>query len=144
MIYSATWIKSRVIITDNGCWEWQRARDRLGYGRVSKISSGHTLAHRLSYSIFCGDPEGYSVCHKCDNPPCVNPEHLFKASQEINVRDAITKGRKPPSRIVTTPEVLQKISDMLARGDKQRCIARELNISEGHITYIKQNMLKEI
>lgn len=135
MLYTAQWIRARITVTDNGCWEWNLGRDSLGYGRVSKVSSGHNLAHRLSYSIFCDDPEGYSICHKCDNPPCVNPEHLFKASQEVNIRDAISKGRKLSIRRVLTKEVEAEINLRLEKGETQRDIAKAVNISE---TYLSQ------
>jgi hypothetical protein len=138
MIYSALFIKSRVTITESGCWEWKLSRDKNGYGTVSRTSSDHSLAHRLSYSIFfCDDPTGYSICHKCDNPPCVNPDHLFKATQEVNVRDAIVKGRKPSIRVKLTPEVRAEIFRRLDLGEKQRCIARDLNISEAYLSNVK-------
>lgn len=140
MLYTAEFIKARITITETGCWEWNLSRDKLGYGTVSRISSGYSLAHRLSYSIFCGDPSGNSICHHCDNPPCVNPDHLFKASQEINMRDAIAKGRKVSVRTVRTPELEAELLNRLAKGEQQKCIAKALNISEAYLSQIKHKI----
>lgn len=80
----------------NDCWEWKaKARHWYGYG-VLNLGTGerNMLAHRLAFTLEHGPiPEGMKVLHKCDNPPCTNPAHLFLGSQGDNVRDAATKGR---------------------------------------------------
>ena len=77
----------------DGCWEWQGYRNPLGYGRMRKDGKKH-LAHRISYTLFVGEiPEGKMLCHKCDNPSCVNPDHLFVGTNQDNVSDCIAKGR---------------------------------------------------
>ncbi|WP_176491733.1 HNH endonuclease [Curtobacterium sp. 'Ferrero'] len=74
------------------CWEWQGARNADGYG-VTKTELGN-LAHRVSYQVWVGPiPDGYFACHTCDNPPCINPRHLFTGSPADNVHDMIRKGR---------------------------------------------------
>lgn len=92
------WLK--VNKTDT-CWLWTGARKESGHGVIGlgKREQGLVRAHRLSWTIHNGNiPKGMLVCHKCDNPPCVNPDHLFLGSQLDNVRDCIQKGRKidPP------------------------------------------------
>lgn len=77
------------------CWVWMAARIKLGsYGLLSKL-----LAHRLSWVIHYGSiPDGLFVCHHCDNPPCVNPAHLFLGTRSDNMLDAFNKGRLPDHR----------------------------------------------
>jgi hypothetical protein len=143
MIYDKQYIESRIVITKQGCWEWQAARDRYGYGLVSRRSSGESLAHRLTWRIYNGSAEHLCVLHKCDNPPCCNPEHLFLGWQAENIWDAMSKGRKyiQPSRI--TLEVASDIAARLQRGEKQRDIAKLHNISESHLSNLKHQILKE-
>ncbi len=94
MIYNKDYIKHRTVInTTTGCWEWRLSKNPAGYGHV-KADSGQTLAHRLSWVIFFGIiPNWHNVCHKCDNPSCCNPEHLFVALQGENLADMVEKGR---------------------------------------------------
>lgn len=78
---------------DNACWEWQGTRNSGGYGTLSGNENG-LLAHRVAYEILVGEiPKGMFVCHKCDNPPCCNPSHLFLGTPKDNIRDMIDKGR---------------------------------------------------
>ena len=84
---------SKVKKQPNGCWEWQAAKTRLGYGRFAP--EGTTVkAHRVSFELCKGPiPDGMHVMHSCDNPPCVNPEHLSLGSNQDNVNDREAKGR---------------------------------------------------
>jgi hypothetical protein len=76
---------SKVRVTD-GCWEWQGARDRLGYGRTWWDGSTK-YAHRVVYEMHCGPiPEGLFLDHLCRNPPCVNPAHLDPVTHQENIR----------------------------------------------------------
>ena len=79
------------------CWNWTGALISTGYGHLS-VGVGETktqvLAHRLSYVWRYGPiPDGFYVCHRCDNPKCVRPEHLFLGNQTDNMRDMAAKGR---------------------------------------------------
>jgi len=81
----------------NSCWEWQGARQiqkgKKWHGLLTFNKQGW-LAHRFSWTIHNGPiPTGQYICHTCDNPACVNPDHLFLGSQADNMRDMNSKGR---------------------------------------------------
>ena len=78
---------------NSGCWLWVAA-DRKGYGAFWYEGS-HSPAHRISYALYKGEvPDGLHVCHRCDTPACVNPDHLFLGTHTDNMRDKVAKGRE--------------------------------------------------
>lgn len=86
----------------NGCWEWRKARTvtAVGYGLLM-VNGKRMLAHRYAYERFVGPiPAGHVICHKCDNPGCVNPEHLFVGTSRDNVDDMLQKRER---RMFETP-----------------------------------------
>lgn len=76
------------------CWIWKAFKNKQGYGRIG-LSSGKCInAHRVSYVIHKGKiPEDQFICHTCDNPSCVNPDHLFAGTRQDNIDDMIIKKR---------------------------------------------------
>ena len=89
---------ARVVKSDN-CWEWTGKKQSSGHGQVILHRGAKQLgAHRVSWEIHNGSiPKGMYVCHKCDNPSCMNPDHLFIGTNLDNIKDMWAKGRgKPP------------------------------------------------
>jgi hypothetical protein len=84
----------KVVKTD-GCWVWIGCKNHSGYGQLRVRKDRAELAHRLSIELYHGTPLPAGVCvlHKCDNPACVRPDHLFLGDRPTNSRDMIFKGR---------------------------------------------------
>ena len=113
---------------ENGCWEWIACVDTNGFGMIF-IDGGPRAAHRISWEVFNGEiPKGYSyhglcVCHKCDNPRCVNPDHLFLGTHTDNMKDMVKKGRsanhdgEKNGRSKLTRENVLKIRELHATGN---------------------------
>lgn len=92
------WAKVR---KTGGCWLWTAAAFPDGYGLFklgTKATDGPVRAHRLSFELAHGRPprKGLLVCHTCDNPRCVRPDHLWEGTVSENARDSIAKGRWSP------------------------------------------------
>jgi hypothetical protein len=97
--YSST-IKQRLdakcVVTDGGCIEFVGARTDFGYGRIGRggRGTGWEATHRVAWQLENGPiPDGLFVCHKCDNPPCCNVDHLFLGTPADNMLDMVSKGR---------------------------------------------------
>lgn len=86
------WSKVRIPINPDACWDWQAWRDKEGYGGV-KIRQKSYRAARIAYSLCKGMLPALLVLHRCDNPSCVNPDHLFLGTAKDNYDDATQKGR---------------------------------------------------
>lgn len=85
--------KFTYINTRTGCWEWQKCKDEHGYGFIS-YRGKQLKCHRVSWMVFKGDiPKDACVLHKCDNPKCINPDHLYLGNMKDNVRDMMERGR---------------------------------------------------
>ena len=89
-------------VTRRGCWEWQGCKNKQGYGHLLDSENNRTTtAHRYFYAQYLGTPipAGFQVLHRCDNPACVYPKHLFLGTQQDNVDDMISKGRMTDKRV---------------------------------------------
>jgi hypothetical protein len=103
-IISLGWMMKHVNILDNGCWIWTGSKTQKGYGHIMTTSNPrkHYRAHRVMWELKKGQiQEGALVCHKCDNPACVNPDHLVLGTNKDNMDDKQRKGRgTPPPKMV--------------------------------------------
>ncbi len=130
----------------NKCWEWKRSHSYAGYGKAWWDGKKH-YAHRLVYKHYFGEFEdNLLVCHKCDNPSCVNPQHLFLGTHLDNNRDRQSKGRQANTQGESNPfaklreiEVID-ILTRLKRREKGRHIAGIYNVSEYTISKIKHGV----
>ncbi len=135
------WSKVDKSAGPNGCWLWIASCDPDGYGRFYHLG-GLRRAPRVSWALTNGSiPKGLCVLHHCDNPPCVNPTHLFLGTNADNTRDAARKGRMHPgesngSHKLTKEEVLE-IREEYAYGDMtQRELADAYGVSQPQISVI--------
>lgn len=119
---------SHIAIGDPGqCWPWLGPSfDKDGYG-MSSTNRSHRKAYELAYGLIDG---GLHVLHKCDNPPCCNPLHLFLGTELENVRDAIRKNR----RFSVSAELAQQMRSMFAEGATQLAIAQALKVSPATVS----------
>jgi len=121
------------------CWVWKGARTTLGYGCFSWRGK-QQLAHRVSWIIHNGViPQGMCVLHRCDNPPCVNPGHLFIGTKKDNTHDCMSKNRfavgerKPESKL-TEAEVLA----IRASAERGRRLAERYGVSPSTVCEIRK------
>ena len=109
------------VISQSGCWEWVKKKFRNGYG-CFYCRGRYLLAHRVAYEAYYGEePLDMVVMHSCDNPGCVNPQHLSLGTHADNARDMLSKGRGNPARGSRNPRY--KLSD----DDIKTIIARRNN-----------------
>jgi hypothetical protein len=129
----------------DSCWNWFGPRNvfRGGYGRFNWNYKIYR-AHRFSYLLYRGDiPDGMCVCHKCDNPSCVNPDHLFLGTQAENIRDAKGKNRlavgdRNKSTKLTESEI-REIRKRYIPGDPlcgQKALGDRYGVTHGNIHQI--------
>jgi transposase-like protein len=123
------------VVKGDGCWEWGGARNRAGYGKIM-VQRAVIPAHRFSWQLTNGPiPEGLYVLHTCDNPPCVNPAHLFVGTHSDNMADMVAKGRDRGNRHVSA-ESARLIREANFRGVEQSEIAREFGIAQTTVSHI--------
>jgi len=134
----------RKINTDTGCWEWTGGRVKKRYGCM-RVNVRKCLVHRVSAYVFKNfqylTDERYCL-HKCDNPPCFNPDHLFFGDQFDNMQDSIRKGRLHRAKGTKNgnsklnPDKVLKIRKLLKEGLSQTKVAKMMNVEQTNISNI--------
>lgn len=118
-----------------GCWEWTAYMDAYGYGKISMYGS-RCMAHRASWITHRGPiPSGLCVLHRCDNPPCINPDHLWIGTFHENALDASRKGRlgHPAPNRAFTPDQVVLITRLTREGKLQKDIAKMFGVNRNTI-----------
>jgi len=140
----------KVSINKDGCWIWQAFKEpKFGYGRF-KLNGKNEAAHRASWVIHNGPiPSGLLVCHKCDIPSCVNPDHLFLGTHKDNSRDRDIKGRGGPKFGFLESNIGFKVTDdMIEKINKDQrsktVIAREYGVSRSTVLRIKTGQQRKL
>ena len=130
-------------LTEDGCWETIGYKNGNGYSMVW-VHPTYKLSHRLFWEAFNGEPvpEGLSVLHSCDNPCCVNPNHLSVGTTKENQRQKAERGRsRGKSSDVKLDEAKVKIiKERLANGEMHSTIAKSYGVCRGTITKINQGV----
>lgn len=134
----------------DGCWLWTGGKFSTGYGRFT-VEKKRVLAHRWAYEHFTGKiPGGLLVCHRCDNPACVNPAHLFIGTHKDNSQDMVQKrravyqrhpekarrGEKHLNAKLTADKVREIRRRYALGGISQSRLAQEFSVSTRSISYI--------
>jgi HNH endonuclease len=125
----------RFVVKGNGCWGWNGANQK-GYGCFTYMHKS-MRAHRASWILHNGPiQESMHVLHKCDNPPCSKPEHLFLGSHKENMKDMRSKGlHKQYSKL--TEEQVKEIKSLLASGEKVDDLSKRYGVGFSTVNDIK-------
>jgi hypothetical protein len=124
----------------DACWEWTGATQKEGYGliRGTPPDTRNVTASHVSYRVHVGPiPEGHKVLHRCDNPPCCNPLHLFTGTQTDNMRDCSTKRRGRRSKLSA-----QQFRAIQQSNATQNELASAYGVSQGLICLIRNHQIK--
>jgi len=139
-------IKKIKININTGCWDFTGSKDLKGYG---KLWDGNTMrsAHRISFIEYKGSiPDGLFVLHKCDNPGCINPDHLFLGTHNENMEDMRKKGRSCTEKRLCgsrnfnsklSENDIPKIKKRLLNGESCKKIAESYSVDRTTISFIK-------
>ncbi|MCC3501297.1 MAG: HNH endonuclease [Microcoleus sp. PH2017_25_DOB_D_A] len=127
-------------VNADGCWICLLGKNKAGYA-YKNLKGRMQLVHRLVLKDKLGRPiqEKYCACHLCDNPSCINPEHLFEATQKDNIQDAICKQRRTTNNVgkrKLTEEQVKKVREFVKQGQSQYLIAQEFGVNQSTISDI--------
>tara|TARA_R110000772_G_scaffold13450_1_gene39934 strand:+ start:54 stop:506 length:453 start_codon:yes stop_codon:yes gene_type:complete len=131
--------RSKILPQPNGCWHYDGYHDPSGYG-IFGISDGKCFkAHRYSAQLHGMDITDMFVCHHCDNPGCINPDHLFIGTHADNMKDMAIKNRCNRWEHQLSHNHVRKIKQLLKTPMQQKDIAKQLGVNPGQVSRIKLN-----
>ena len=122
-------------VTESGCWEWAGRFDDSGCA-ILKFKQKTVRVTRWLLEEQGVDMIGLVARHSCDNPPCVNPDHLLPGTQADNIEDMRSRGRGRSGNVKWTPEVIRAVRARVRAGEKRSAIERDLDMSSGTATRI--------
>ena len=137
------------IVEPGGCWVWMAAADAYGYGKIGIATGRSARAHRISWRLHNGPiPNHLYVLHRCDNPCCVNPSHLYLGTQADNMADMVSKGRSSRHGAPSGEKNgMAKLTDiqverirLLNGALTQREISKQFGVSQGHVSEIMNHI----
>lgn len=137
-----------VVRSEGGCWDWRACKNEHGYG-ILGVAGKNERAHRVSWTLTNGPiPKGLRVLHRCDNPVCSNPQHLFLGTAGDNTQDMVRKGRargSPPGEQSTAGHLREEdvylVRELCAAGFKRREVGRLLGVSNVTVSAIARRVI---
>lgn len=136
------WEKVKFVWTYDACWEWQAYRTPYGYGQFAVRVEGVWLAPRLAYKLVYGEFDlRLHVLHRCDNPACVRPHHLFLGTQQDNLKDMRSKGRHVRGEMQPRAKLTEiAVRDIRASNESSRMLANRYGVNTEAINRVKKRL----
>lgn len=139
IIAARFWSKVNVGPNYAGCWEWSRSTRKDGYGKM-KVGRVLVSAHRLAWELFNGEALGDRLAlHRCNNPKCCNPKHIYAGSRSENQVDILNSGGRVHDKL--TQEDADEIRKYLAMGVSHASLAKDFNVAKTTISKVGTNRI---
>lgn len=133
---------------EDNCWEWQGSKTTAGYGHIyayGELKYAHRISVELTGVVI---PDGWFICHSCDNRSCVNPTHLFVGTQKENVQDMVSKNRDSHGENHYNAKLLDEdvaqIRVLTGQGFTQKSIAEIYGVHQSHISGIVTGLKRRV